>query len=684
MALPPSAAIGRTVLCLFLAFSVTNAGPHHGIIQRRHGKGHHHGYIIPPGTPGEVTPGNPTVVPPGGEIPGVVPPGEVPHEIPGVVPPGEVPHEIPGVVPPGGVPHEIPGGTVVPPGTPAEVPPGTPAEVPPGTPAEIPPGTPQAENDLETNFKGSWAIDNPNVGVAAMQFQLMPNNKAVWFDTTSLGPSARELGPPGNCPLSPEMNFKPDCWAHAIAYDVETGESRTVYMDGEPWCSSGHLWPNGDLVATGGTRGGYKSVRMLSVSDLNANFVEKKNVLADNRWYSSNQVLEDGSAVVVGGRNSFSYEIVPPNKLEFPSKKFNLKFLQETTVPKKPGPGMYIENNLYPFLFLVPDGNVFLFANDRAIIFHPSTGTVVREFPKLPGGARNYPPSGMAALLPLTLTSKDIQAEVVICGGNTQESYQAVDSKHTKTRVFVPALRDCHRLVLTDHSSKWEKEQDMPSGRCMGDLLHLPTGDLLMINGAQKGVAGWENAIDPNFTPVLYTPNKPMGQRFKEMVPTNIARMYHSVSALIPDGKILVAGSNPHAKYLLKAEYPTELRVEKFSPHYLDPALAKHRPEILPEMADKVTTDKVLKYGQEFKVGVKFNSGQVNPQNVKVTMVYPPFTTHGFSMNQRLVVLPVKAVTDESITTVAPPSGKIAPPGYYMLFVNFRGVPSKGYWVHVD
>lgn len=89
---------------------------------------------------------------------------------------------------------------------------------------------PIAGADIETNFKGSWAIDNPNVGVAAMQFQLMPNNKAVWFDTTSLGPSARELGPPGNCPKSPEMNFKPDCFAHAIAYDVENGQSRTIYV----------------------------------------------------------------------------------------------------------------------------------------------------------------------------------------------------------------------------------------------------------------------------------------------------------------------------------------------------------------------------------------------------------------------------------------------------------------------
>ncbi|XP_076914683.1 putative aldehyde oxidase Art an 7 [Bidens hawaiensis] len=667
MAPPPSSAsISRVILALFFAFSITTAGPHHGMGQRKHGKGHTIvpvPVVIPHGDPAVVPPGDPALVPPG-DPSHVVPPGTS-ADVPPEISDGTVPHGDPAVVPPGGTP------TVVPHGEPAVVP----SVVPP---AEIPPGAPLDENDFETDFKGSWAIDNPNVGVAAMQFQLMPNNKAVWFDTTSLGPSARELGPPGNCPKSPEMNFKPDCYAHAIAYDIETGESRTVYMDGEPWCSSGHLWPTGDLVATGGTRGGIKSVRMLSMNDPNANFVEKKNILADNRWYSSNQVLEDGSAVVVGGRNSFSYDIVPPNKLEFPSQKFNLKFLQETTVPKRPGPGMYIENNLYPFLFLIPDGNVFLFANDRGIIFHPSTGAIVRNFPKLPGGARNYPASGMAALLPLTVTTGDIHTEVVICGGNSQEAYQSVDSKHTKERVFMPALRDCHRLVLSDHASTWVKEQDMPSGRCMGDLLHLPTGDLLMINGAQKGVAGWENAIDPNFTPILYTPHKPMGQRFKEMVPTNIARMYHSVSALMPDGKILVAGSNPHSKYLLKAEYPTELRVEKFSPHYLDPALAGHRPVITPE-----GTDKVLKYGKEFKINVKF-SGQVNDKNVKVTLVYPPFTTHGFSMNQRLVVVPLKTVADGSITAVAPLSGKIAPPGYYMLFVNFRGVPSKAIWVHIE
>ncbi|KAI3517816.1 hypothetical protein L1887_17036 [Cichorium endivia] len=129
----------------------------------------------------------------------------------------------------------------------------------------------------------------------------------------------------------------------------------------------------------------------------------------------------------------------------------------------------------------------------------------------------------------------------------------------------------------------------------------------------------------------------------------------------------------------LKAPYPTELQVEKFSPCYLDPTLAVHRPVVSPEASDKV-----LRYGKEFKIEVKFNVGKVNPQDVKVTMLYPPFTTHGFSMNQILLIVPLKTVANDLMVAVALPSGKIAPPGYYLLFMNFCGVPAKGIWVHID
>ncbi|KAL4572241.1 hypothetical protein LXL04_019011 [Taraxacum kok-saghyz] len=534
---------------------------------------------------------------------------------------------------------------------------------------------------LETNFLGEWAIDNPNAGVAAMQIQLMPNDKVVWFDTTSLGPSGIKMQPEGNCPLNPDANNQPDCFAHAIAYDWKTSKVRTLTLQGDAWCSSGNLWPNGNLIATGGTFSGDKAVRMIPNSDdPTADFDTRLNALADVRWYSSNVVLPDGSAVVLGGRGSYSYEILPPS-LDFKPRRFDFPFLEQTTTPPL-GPGRPVENNLYPFQFLLPDGNIFLFANNRAICFEPQTAKIVREYPTLPGGSRNYPPSGQAALLPLKLTADNqvVNTEIVICGGNSPNAYQLVDARHVAEKEFMPALRDCHRIQPLKPDAAWVDEQEMPSGRVMGDLLALPTADLLMINGAQAGTAGWDDATDANLTPLLYSPTKPMGNRFKPLNPTTIARMYHSCSALLPDTRILVAGSNSHQFYTYNAKFPTELRVEKFNPPYLDPALDPNRPII-----DAKATDVVLKYGQPFKITAALQSkDNLVLGEIKVTLVYPPFTTHGYSQNQRLIIPALTSIKDNVINAVAPGGGTVTPPGYYMLFVNRLGVPGPGIWVHIE
>ncbi|GKE97869.1 putative galactose oxidase [Tanacetum coccineum] len=145
--------------------------------------------------------------------------------------------------------------------------------------------------------------------------------------------------------------------------------------------------------------------------------------------------------------------------------------------------------------------------------------------------------------------------------------------------------------------------------------------------------------------------------------------MYHSCSALLPDTRVLVAGSNMHQFYTFDTEFPTELRVEKFSPPYLDPALEPERTQI-----DPANTDAVLKYGKPFKITAALMERQALVLGeVKVTLLYPPFTTHGFSQNQRMIVPAITSVENGVITAVAPPSGKIAPPGYYIMFVSHLG-----------
>lgn len=370
----------------------------------------------------------------------------------------------------------------------------------------------------------------------------------------------------------------------------------------------------------------------------------------------------------------FNYEYVPKEG-KSNLKNYNLPLLLQTTDRE--------ENNLYPFVHLSTDGNLFILANNRSILLNPTSNKVLREFPVLPGGSRNYPASAMSALLPIKLYNQNaavITAEVLVCGGALPTAMKKAEKGH-----YLPALQSCGRIHITDPKANWKME-NMPTPRVMGDMLVLPTGDVLMINGAKKGTSGWGFADDPNLTPVIYSPKKPRDQRFKEVKPTKIPRMYHASSAVLPDGKILVAGSNTNPGYnFTGVKFPTEMRVEKFSPPYLDQDLDDHRPEIM----DFITESKI-KYGEAFPIQIKLRELTLDKTDLKVNMYSPPFTTHGFSMNQRMIVLAISDVLPlvpgitHQIRTMAPPNGAVAPPGFYLLFVVYRGVPSQGIWIHIS
>lgn len=223
----------------------------------------------------------------------------------------------------------------------------------------------------------------------------------------------------------------------------------------------------------------------------------------------------------------------------------------------------------------------------------------------------------------------------------------------------------------------------MPTPRVMGDMLLLPTGkDVLIINGAGSGTAGWELAQDPAFTPVMYRPEAPVGSRFELQTSAMTPRLYHSSAILLRNGRVLVGGSNPHIYYnFSNVEYPTDLSLEAFSPDYLSASNSNLQPKI-------VTASQIeLSYGKQFSL--QFSVDLVDPTGVSVNMVPPAFCTHSFSMNQRLLILQTSKIitladgTNE-VAVMAPPSAVLAPPGYYMVFVVNRGIPSEGIWAHIQ
>lgn len=517
--------------------------------------------------------------------------------------------------------------------------------------------------------RGEWKLLKKNLGISAMHMALLPNNMIIAFDRTDFGPSNITL-PGGNCRRDPnDQALTNDCYAHSVEFNPINRNVRPLTVLTDTWCSSGALSVDGKLVQCGGFNDGDRAVRYFSPCE-DCDWVENRYGLTVRRWYASNQILPDGKMIVVGGRAQFNYEFIPKASSS-DQTVYQLPFLRETK-------GNSAENNLYPFLHLLPDGNLFIFANTRSILLDYENHRIVRDYPEMPGGfSRNYPSSGSSVLLPIELGEKHIHAEVMVCGGAPPDSnYKANRGE------FVAASKTCGRLRVTDESPNWEMEE-MPTNRVMGDMILLPTGDVLIINGAAKGTSGWGVAREPVLAPLLYRTGLPGGGKpeFTVLKASNIPRLYHSSAHLLPDGRVLVGGSNPNIRYeFTDVVFPTELSLEAFSPPYLNrggprPNIAQIKPGIY------------LNYNKQFSI--EMESKVSNAGGIYVTMVAPSFTTHSYSMNQRVLILEAVAIRSTSAVSLvingrAPATAALAPPGYYLLFVVHGGVPSRGRWVHIS
>lgn len=151
---------------------------------------------------------------------------------------------------------------------------------------------------------------------------------------------------------------------------------------------------------------GLKKIRTLKpcAASGNCDWEELGEELAQGRWYASNQLLQAGNRqIIVGGRSQGNYEFYPKRKAG--EGVFNLGVLSGCC------------DNLYPFVFLLPNGDLFIFATNDAVALNWNTGKVTRTYPKLPGNPRNYPSAGSAVMLPLAASDNFATATILVCGG---------------------------------------------------------------------------------------------------------------------------------------------------------------------------------------------------------------------------------------------------------------------------
>lgn len=379
--------------------------------------------------------------------------------------------------------------------------------------------------------------------------------------------------------------------------------------------------------------------------------------MTGNRWYVSFTTLPSGDLFILGGSNESlainRYATNNPTWELYPKaadfQPVHIPFMVDA-----------MPNNLYPNVYTLPDGNLYIFANQKSCIYSVERREEIKRLPDLPGGPRSYPLTGSHVLLPLD-PAKNYAHEILVCGGS--------EAMTTHSN----ALSSCGRINLHADDPQWEMDE-MPTPRLMSDAVILADGKVMLLNGAQVGYAGFLRASNPIYTPVVYDPDAPLGQRFTEWTPSNIARMYHSVATLLPDGTVFVAGSNQNSEVRFEnVPFPTEYRVESFTPPYLTTDL--ERPEIVSEIPEKLTYDQKLDIVIDVKATDKYEP------DVTFMIGHRGFVTHSTHMSQRVTKL-VSTKTSEDGTKITysvamPPNANLMPPGPHYIHMLNNGVPSK-------
>ena len=311
-----------------------------------------------------------------------------------------------------------------------------------------------------------------------------------------------------------------------------------------------------------------------------------------------------------------------------------------------PGAGQLNTGNLglYPYLHLLPDGNVFLAGpTNQTQVFDPNTLQIIggTRF-SARGGWRDY---GHSTLLPLR-PADGYAARVLNVGGAGDGVFE--------NRAEI--------INFSDATPQWNLVAPMTKRRYQGVSVLLPDGKVLVAGGG----AGGDTNDNAHLDAEMYDP---VANTWSYAGTASIPRMYHSVGILLPDGRVFVGGSNPHDT-LDPNEHQVEERIEIYSPPYLFKG----------ERADIPTHPEEIQYGGTFNI--RMSTAAFGRQATKVVLMRPGSTTHTRNFDQRLVELTMTKdpLNARRLILTAPPNGNIAPPGYYLLFVlNAQGVPSRGH-----
>ncbi len=399
-------------------------------------------------------------------------------------------------------------------------------------------------------------------------------------------------------------------------------------------CHAVTLRPDGTLIYVGGADVPVygPGTRQVKTFDPETFVWTMRSDLNDYRWYPSMAPLPDGSLLAVGGGG-----------LDNPVRVATSETMHPATLAWTAAGDIALGNEVSPILLLYT-GDV-LMTHRPPQLYDPGT-----RMWRLAGDFVQGPrmPNGDHADHELFLLG-DGRVVAIGCKGLDPPVCT------TNVEIYDPA------------ADAWSLGQNQLPLRSRASSVMLPAGRILVLGGAKEDDADPTPVNEYGYMAIadLYDPASDSWRRLADM---SLAREYHAMPIVVPDGRVFIAGGEG-----MPGNEPPASTVEAFSPPYL---FRGPRPGVSGLSATTLARGETLTFAV------------VNTRTpTRVVLMGTSATTHFMdSGNARYLELPFTFVEDGLALTMSatlPMEPERAVFGYYLLFVLVDDIPSNGIVVRI-
>jgi galactose oxidase len=395
-------------------------------------------------------------------------------------------------------------------------------------------------------------------------------------------------------------------------WDPSTGIFTSIPSSTMVFCSGHSFLADGRLLVTGGHLDDLRGLADVNIFDDASQSWTSQPPMHWARWYPTSTTLLNGEVLTLGGSDQSGGQVETPEVWH----EGSWRTLSSAALVLP----------YYPRTFVAPNGMVFYAGElQQTSYLDPSGSGAWLPLAKSNYGRRDY---GSAVMYS--------PGKVLIVGGS-----DPADGPPTRTAEIID---------LNQALPAWRYTAPMAYPRRQLNATLLFDGQVLVTGGTSS--AGFSDPAGAVHAAEVWDPTT---EQWTLLATGQVNRVYHSTTLLLPDGRVLHAGSGDGPGL------PRELTAELFSPPYL---FRGDRP-VITNIPDAVA------YGQDFSL-VTPDAARV----VRVTMVRLGSVTHAFDQSQRFIELSFQRAAG-GLAVAAPLSGAVAPPGPYMVAIlSNTGVPS--------